>query len=197
MPKEPDIPLRISNVAPFVSPYLQRLKISTLSQSKGRCGGRRVKWHFTLDRKAPQDGFFVQKIDAADIAHNDAGNVVRENNAYYWEAWKVKAGYRRAEITSNMRYTDMSERRNIRRSQGADTSFGTVIFYLEKDTGPLDLNWRKGGYPGSGDLHSTINRPAFWMDPPEEGPEYRLATSKWDCVNPNRKNRFSDLSVMP
>ncbi|UCF91849.1 MAG: DUF4157 domain-containing protein [Desulfobacterales bacterium] len=165
--KQSDNPLRLTNVPPLVPPYLQRLKISTLSKSKGRCGARRVKWHFTLDRRAPADGFIVQEIDAMDFAHDGAGTVIRENNAHYWEAWKVKAGYRRAELASKMHYTDMSERKNTPGSRGADTSSGNVRFYLEEDpahparppsgpyTGPLDLNWSIGGHPASGDLHST------------------------------------------
>jgi hypothetical protein len=187
---------------------LQRLTITQHSFNQGECGGRNVEWVFSLDAPAPKDGYIVQHVRASEgIAICPAKAESPKLTSEFWEAWFVKKGDTVDWTTTRDKWTDSSVRPPVPNTNGTQTSEGVVKFFGKDVTGdlgdfdkaPADTTseWGPGKVPTSGALPSTPKQPKWWTTTPIEGPANRVATSVWDCCDPDPKKHTSTVTAKP
>lgn len=173
---------------------VQKLSISTLSQTSGNCGQRTVKWDFVLGSAATDDGYLVQQVDIHEIKSNGCPAVSGPPapKLTFWEAFPVKKGDTVHSLQSRIGFSDMSNFPNQGRSSGTSGAYGEVKFFLKSVTGDLGgfstnpstpNGWGPGKVPTSGIVPSTATQPAWWSNAPTEGPKNRSAISSWDCCS--------------
>lgn len=181
------------------------------------CGGRfDIYWDFVLDRPAPCDGYFVQRIDVNcgidDECTDCAGLGSRSPKYTYWEAWPVKQ-FALRQKRSELGFTDLNRVVMPVGTCGSVSVLGTVRFYCKNpedaqdgvgtgDLGewgrnPSDGNskWRIGrkyteqiDCPSPGDLPSVGEAPEWWKDKPVEGSASRFASAFWCCCTDEAGN---------
>jgi hypothetical protein len=187
---------------------LQRLTITQHSFEAGECGARNVQWVFSLDAPAPMDGYIVQHVRFQEgIAKCPAKAKPPKLTDEFWEAWLVKKGDKVDSTTTRDGWTDGSRRLPYPGTNGTQTSEGIVKFFGKDVTGdlgdfdkaPADTTseWGPGKVPTSGALPSTPKQPKWWTTTPIEGPANRVATSVWDCCDPDPKKHTSTVTAKP
>lgn len=189
---------------------VQRLTISNAGGVKGDCGQYRVRWVFSLDSPAPEDGYIVQQIDF----HNDekgcdqprVNSTPLAPSLTFWEAWFVKAGKKLDQTTIDDAWTDQSSAAKRDNTSGTLAARGEVKFFSKKTTGDIgDFNkapakpiggWGPGAEPQSGALPSTKTKPGWWGDAAIEGAATRWASSWWNCCG-DEGSQFSRIDWNP
>jgi len=188
---------------------IRRLTITRPLRNPGSCGGRQVRWIFTLDNPAPADGYIVQRVKYLLTDQNCPSNVSSislQPTMDFWEAWQVNAGATREALHSRFGYTDQSYRAPEPTKSGVQATLGTVKFFLRSVTGDLGRDgvppaspgssWGPGNAPASQSLPSTLTQPSWWNDTPTEGPARRWASSWWNCCGDASSN-FSRIDSNP
>jgi hypothetical protein len=188
---------------------LQRLTIKQVSLTKGDCGKREVKWIFSLDKAAAEDGYLVQHVDGSqDIAACPGPRSgTMTSTLDFWEAWPIKKGKKVHPRTDSLGRTDTSQRGETPGKTGLQVTKGEVKFFNQTTTGDLGdwdvapagtgSAWGPGKVPTSGRLPSTPTKPSWWDGTPVEGPAFREARSDWDCCDPDAKKHRSDVTAKP
>ncbi|MEM1255782.1 MAG: DUF4157 domain-containing protein [Cyanobacteria bacterium P01_H01_bin.21] len=173
---------------------IQRLSITNEQSSKGDCGAYQVRWTFSLDNPAPEDGYIVQQIDYyEDTATCNQPTVTQQADnpvLTFWEAWFVPQGMKVDQTTVDDKWTDQSSAGEHKNSSGDILALGTVKFFSKTTTGDLGdfgkapqvggSGWAPGKEPQSGALPSTHTKPGWWYNE-IEGPTFRYAGSRWNC----------------
>jgi hypothetical protein len=188
---------------------IRRLSITRNSIARDTCGGRNVRWTFTLDAPAPTDGYIVQRVRMLETIQNcpsDVRSISIRPVIEFWEAWKVRAGGTHHQLHPLYGYTDSSVRPPAPGQSGCQATLGTLKFYPIATTGDLgDVGvapatpgsaWGPGRVPISSALPSTPTQPSWWNDPPVEGPARRWASSWWNCCG-SASGHFSDVDANP
>jgi uncharacterized protein DUF4157 len=187
---------------------IRRLSITRHSRTPLDCGGRQVRWIFTLDNPAPADGYIVQRVRYLLTQENCPSNVSSISltpTLEFWEAWEVNAGDTRHALHSHFGFTDMSARPPEPGKSGVQATLGTVKFFLRSVTGDLGRFATPPSTPGSswapgngvsGSLPSTLSQPSWWNNTPTEGPARRWASSWWNCCG-EESSHFSRIDSNP
>ena len=175
---------------------IRRLKISKNTFTPDDCGGRIVKWDFTLGSPAAESGYMVQKVtqlQTIEACPSDVKSISLTPVHVYWEAWEVDANKTQWHFQSAVGYTDSSQRPPMDDKSGTQASLGTLKFFPRSVTGDLGgfgtapadpaSPWGPGKGGTSGDLPSTATEPAWWAGTATEGPERRWASSWWNCCS--------------
>lgn len=188
---------------------IQRLTITQHSFTKGTCGERNIQWVFSLDNKAPANGYIVQHINWNRSVKNCPDVMIGPPSPYqnYWEAWFVKKDEKVDWTTTRDKWTDGNSYGPSPGTNGSDIATGTVKFFKASTTGdlgdfgkaPADPKsaWGPGKVPGSGGLPSTPTEPAWWSGAPDEGPAERGVWSWWNCCDPDKNKYTFDLIAKP
>ena len=189
------------------SDRIHRMTITRNSRTKVPCGGFDVKWTFSLDNPAPENGYIVQKVrqyETTEACPSNVGGMSTTPRLQFWEAWDVTKGDKVDWTTTRDGWTDGSSRPSAPDSSGLRAAVGSVKFFPRTTTGDLggfgtapgdpSSAWGPGKAPPSGALPSTTTEPAWWKDPPTEGPATRWASSWWNCcpAGPARNDVDSD-----
>ncbi len=189
---------------------IQRLKVETVKLVEGDCNERQLQWKFTLDAKAPEDGYLVQNIEGSAPIKDCANAAAPEarDKRLYWEAWPVAKGDKNDAFTQQSGFTDTSSRnRPLPSTTGSDVANGTIKFFGRSVTGDLgNFNtapadpkspWGPGKVPDSVSLPSTPTEPSWWSKSPIDGPATRSVQSTWNCCDPDKKKYTHNLKVEP
>jgi RHS repeat-associated protein len=197
------------------------VEVTTVDQERAGYGKYEVHWKFELNKKAPADGYLVQKV-TFHLEVSIGGMKQRPVDNFFWEAWFVKAGNTldtdfgqpATEGGKPLKYTDGSSREDFKGSDGHLSSHGEIKFFLKTTTGELgdpgarprkdpDPSTGWGGtnqHPDSGPLPSTKIPPKWWNQPPaNEEPVGKRSVAGWWynrlpgwCPIP-----YSSLTVIP
>lgn len=184
---------------------IQKMAINQVSLVPRTCGGRSVKWSFTLSSPATADGYFVQEINVYEIKSSGCPAISGPPAPIqtFWEAFPVATASRTHGLHSTLGYSDESGYPSNPNSNGTSQSAGKVKFFLKSVTGDLGgfstspstaNGWGPGMVPRSGIVPSTASQPTWWTTAPTEGPENRSATSVWDCCS---SPGFNNISATP
>jgi len=187
---------------------VQRLTITQYNLTKGTCGERNVQWVFSLDKKAPADGYIVQHIErgrAAETCPKAAGTP--KVDLSFWEAWFLKKDDKVDWTTTRDKWTDGNTRPPSPNTSGRDFARGEVKFFKKSTTGdlgdfgvaPADPKsaWGPGKVSASGDLPSTPSEPSWWSGTPDEGPAKRSVEATWNCCDADSAKHTYDLVALP
>ena len=188
---------------------IRRLALTRNSRTALTCGGREVRWTFTLGGAAPTDGYIVQHVrslETIEACPSKVSSIALAPVAEFWEAWKVRAGDTREQLHSSFGYTDSSARPPQVGKSGCQASLGTVKYFPVATTGDLGSDgvapatpnggWGPGAAPLSASLPSTTAKPSWWSGTPGEGPANRWASSWWNCCDPV-SDQFSIVDSNP
>jgi len=186
------------------------ITVITLEKKQLECGGYKVAWIFTLDKKAPEDGYIVQKVTIRTAVNGCLDIVGKEpDEVVFWEAWFVKKGKKLETGDKAAEFTDLSQYPSQPRTWGERTVSGEIKFFYKSITGDLGdpgaappikppTGSPFGGpnqNPGSSGLPSTSTGPTWWNDAPSNGEKVgkRKVKSSWSCCC----NFYNNLEVEP
>jgi hypothetical protein len=197
---------------PNVSDPRGTITVTAIRSDKLACGGRLVRWVFSLSNRAPRDGYIVQQITMTE----DVKNCVRcptwrlyPPTQVYWEGWFVQAGERDTWVTGRAGFTDQSGKRSRPNTCGFNVARGVIKFFPQEGPGPhtddigdvgRDVENAGGWRTNNPDtqaksLPSTTQRPPWWFQASIEGPTSRFASSEWKCCDCAAD--FNQLGVGP
>jgi len=192
---------------------LGQIKVSTLTSPDkltSTCGSvEDVRWDFTLDKSAPQEGYIVQEV-TIEVPNDDCGIVNGDfGEPVYWEAWFVHKGDSIQSAEGKYHYTDQAIEPAHVGTKGQGKFLGEIKCFFktrtldlgepgtEPPTPPTAPGWElRHSTLTSGILPPTRIEPTWWDDPPdaEEKPARRSVNTTWDCCC---KDAYSRIVVAP